>query len=202
MPITSVLGRLNHREHKAEGLLKAASHLILKNNLPQKQNPSFFNNSLVFVNSKRLSIDQLWNLRCSFCLLLPCLPSHASPTSGNSHPALCTGQLLSTFCPPLTPRFVSIKSDLHTHTCKSPRLSCLMSHAKNSYFNSSQLYFESVRGFHQAVTALSTSSSLLLQCHWQPCIESSRWMNFQGPLVTWNKLYFPFTIKFSLWLYL
>lgn len=51
-----------HREHKAcksEGLLKAASHLILKNHLPQKQKTSFFNRSLVFVNSNRLRIAQL-----------------------------------------------------------------------------------------------------------------------------------------------
>lgn len=44
MPITSVLGRLNHRQHKAcrsEGLLKAASQLILKTHLPQKQKPPF-----------------------------------------------------------------------------------------------------------------------------------------------------------------
>lgn len=78
MPITSVLGRLTHREHKAcksEGFLKAASHLMLKDYLSQKQKTFFFNKTLVFFNSKRLRIEQLWTLRCSFCLLLPCLPS-------------------------------------------------------------------------------------------------------------------------------
>lgn len=166
---------------------------------------SFFNKSLVFVNSKRLRIDKLWTLRCSFCQLLPCLPSQC-PSS----------QWKFSSCPlhleaPQHLVFPHLHQDLYlpsltfTHTCKSLRSSCPMSHAKNTYFISSQLHFGSVRGAHPRGDCpphnLISPAPVPVPA---PCVESSRWMNLKGPLVTWNKLQFPYTIKssFLLWSYL
>lgn len=69
MPMTSALGRLTHREHKAcksEGFLKAASHLMLKNYLSQKQKPSFAIKLWYFLILKRLRTEQLWTLEVHF----------------------------------------------------------------------------------------------------------------------------------------
>lgn len=47
---------------------------------------SFFNKNMVFVNSKRLKIDQAWGA-VSACCYPACLPS-TFPINGSSHPAL------------------------------------------------------------------------------------------------------------------
>jgi len=59
MPTASALRSLNYREHKAcksEGFLKPVSESDFQKSFAfETKNFSFFNNSLVFVNSKRLT---------------------------------------------------------------------------------------------------------------------------------------------------
>lgn len=63
MPITSAVNKLSYREHKAcksEGFLKPVSVSDFQKSFAlETKNFFFFNNSLVFVNSKRLTNFEL-----------------------------------------------------------------------------------------------------------------------------------------------
>lgn len=196
MPITSALGRLNNREvSKSEGLLKAASHPIFKNHLPQKQKPPFSVKVwyLLILRDLELTSSELWGTASASCY--PACLFSALPASGNSHPALCTLKLLSTLCSPTYTK-TCIYQVWPSHTPVNPSdqaVPCPMPRTLISLVPSCILGLW--EGLTHAVTALHNLFSPAPVLVPAPCVESSRWMNLKGPLVTWNKLQFPFTIK-------
>lgn len=99
---------------------------------------------LLILTDLELPSSELWGA-VSACCYPACFPS-AFAVSGNSHPALCTEELLSTLCVPHLHQDLYLPSLTFTHTCKLPDQA--VSHAKNTNFISSQLHFGAVGGFH------------------------------------------------------